>query len=70
MPGYGRGRYSRLYFPWYRTGSVIFEILIWIAIIYVLIELFLLAWVYVLALIVLLLIREILRRPVRRRIWW
>ena len=58
-----------MYFPWYRTGSVIFEILIWIAIIYVLIELFLLAWVYVLALIVLLLIREILRRPVRR-IWW
>ncbi len=58
-----------MYFPWYRTGSVIVEMLIWIAIIYVLIKLLLLAWVYVLALIVLLLIREILRRPVRR-IWW
>ena len=57
----------------YRYGAigVIIDVLIFLAIAYIIIRLFLIAWAYVIALIVLLLIREVFRgMRIRRMMWW
>jgi len=76
MPPYGR-RYGVPFLPISRMGyrygaiGVIIDVLILLAIAYIIIRLFLIAWAYAIALIVLLLIREVLRgMRIRRMMWW
>jgi len=72
MPGYGRGKYGirGYFFPRHRNLGLIIDILFLIAIVYILIHLFLLAWVYVVALVILWVLREMLKSVMFRRIWW